>query len=184
MKPKSVQHESKLIPKPGPGRSDKGRKRVGLFLKDSSVSHCVLAGYLFSSLDPVQSSWPCLVELAKFSRVPKSSVRFQSLLFSSKVFSSVPKSDVQLQSLLFSCKVLCSVAKSYVQLQSIMLSSNVSWSVPKSYVQVAKFSISVFLWHESSMPWALYVVNALWRERSMTWTIYAVNALWCERCMT
>ena len=56
VKPKSVQHESKLIPKPGPGRSDKGRKRVGLFLKDSSVSHCVLAGYLFSSLDLVQSS--------------------------------------------------------------------------------------------------------------------------------
>ena len=46
VKPKSVQHESKLIPKPGPGRSDKGRKRVGLFFKDSSVSACVLCRIL------------------------------------------------------------------------------------------------------------------------------------------
>ena len=43
---KSVQHESKLIPKPGPVRSNKGRKPVGLFFKDSPVSACVLCRIL------------------------------------------------------------------------------------------------------------------------------------------
>ena len=46
VKPKSVQHESKLIPKPGPGRSDKGRKRVGLFLKTLLSLIVFCAGYL------------------------------------------------------------------------------------------------------------------------------------------
>ena len=41
---------------PGLGGSIKGKKTRVTFLKDSSVSHCVLAGYLFSSLDLVQSS--------------------------------------------------------------------------------------------------------------------------------
>ena len=46
VKPKSIQHESTLIPKPGPGRSDKGRKRVGLFLKSLLSLLVFCAGYL------------------------------------------------------------------------------------------------------------------------------------------
>ena len=157
--PKWIKNYSKMIATLGLGMSDKGRKRVGLFLKGSSVSYCVLAEHLFSSLDLVQSSWPCLVELAKFSRDPKFSVQFWSLLFSSKVYCSVPKSSAQFQSLLFSSKVFCSVPKSSVQLQSLLCSSKVFCSVPKSSVQFRRllFSSKVFCAVlKSSLPgWSL-----------------------------
>ena len=72
-------------------------------------------GFLFKEFWTRIVFWPdtCLVELTK------SYVKFQSLVFISKVLCSVPK-------------VLCSVPK-------------VLYSIPKSYVKVAKFSSSVFL---------------------------------------
>ena len=91
VKPKWVQHESKMTPRPGLGRSDKGKKRVGLFLKDSSVSHCVLC-------------WILVLCVWNLSYVSDTYPRF-----SSKVFCSILNYSFQFQSLLFSSNVFCSV---------------------------------------------------------------------------
>ena len=71
VKLKSVQHESKTDPKTWAGQVRQGKKTRGTFLKDSSVSHGVLAGYLSSHVDLVQSSFPSLVKFSKSSQVIK-----------------------------------------------------------------------------------------------------------------
>ena len=46
--PEAIQTGPQRDPKTWAGRFRRGKKTRGTFLKDSSVSHCVLAGYLFS----------------------------------------------------------------------------------------------------------------------------------------
>ena len=69
--PEAIQTGSQHDPKSWVGRVRQGKKTHGTFLKDSSVSQCVLAEYLSSHLDLVESSCQSLVKLSKSSQIVK-----------------------------------------------------------------------------------------------------------------
>ena len=134
VKPKSVQHESKLIPKPGPGRSDKGRKRVGLFFKDSSVSDCVLCRILVL----------CVWYLSYVSDT--------CLMFGILVLCVWYLSYVQGSSLM--CRGQSVVALFFYGVKVLWRKRSMAWTL---------YGVNV-LWRECSMAWTLYGFNVLWFE--------------------